>query len=194
MRTLKVMNRDLAADPEFVKLFKQDALQRKKLRHTNVARVEGIDESDDGLPFIVMEYVEGRSLQEIIQQDGPLAPLRACAIAKQVAAGLEAAHAWAWSIATSSRKVFSCWAAAGGENVKLLGFGISKLKEALLGDRFRTSPEAVIGTFQYLSPEQALGKLSDEMDGRADLYSLGVIMYQMPPANCLFRQTPRPIG
>lgn len=185
--TLKVMNRDLAADPEFVKLFTADALQRKKLRHTNVARVEGIDESDDGRPFIVMEYVEGRNLQEIIQQDSPLAPLRACAIAKQVAAGLEAAHAL--GVVHRDIKPESIFLLGGnrGESVKLLGFGISKLKEALLGDRFRTSPEAVIGTFQYLSPEQALGKLGDEMDGRADLYSLGVIMYQMATGELPFQ-------
>jgi serine/threonine-protein kinase len=63
--------------------------------------------------------------------------------------------------------------------IKLLGLGNAKLKEALLGDRFRTSPEAVIGTVQYLSPEQALGQLGDQLDGRTDLYSLGVVMYQM---------------
>ena len=67
----------------------------------------------------------------------------------------------------------------GSEKIKLLGLGIARLQEALLGDRFRTSPEAVIGTFQYLSPEQALGQLGDNLDGRADLYSLGVVMYQM---------------
>jgi serine/threonine-protein kinase len=176
---LKVMNRDLARDPEFVNLFRQDALQRKKLRQVNVGHVEGIDESDDGRPFIVMEYVQGRSLKEIIQQDAPLAPSRACFIAKQVAAGLGAAHALGMvhrDVKPASIYLFN---GPGAEKVKLLGFGISKLKEALLGDRFRTSPEAVIGTFQYLSPEQALGKLGDEVDGRADLYSLGVIMYQM---------------
>ena len=178
-RALKVMHQDLASDPDFVNLFMQDAHQREKLRHTNVARVEGIDEADDGRPFIIMEYAEGRGLQEIIQQDAPLAPLRVCAIAKQVAAGLEAAHAL--GIVHRDVKPGSIFLSNSnsGEKVKLLGFGISKLKEALLGNRFRTSPEAVIGTFQYLSPEQALGQLSDELDGRADLYSLGVILYQM---------------
>ena len=85
------MSPDLAGDPSFVKLFKRDALQRKNLRHANVSRVEDIDEAEDGRPFIVMEYVAGQSLKKYIQQDSPFTPLRACAIAKQVAAGLEAA-------------------------------------------------------------------------------------------------------
>jgi serine/threonine-protein kinase len=76
-----------------------------------------------------------------------------------------------------------------GERLKLLGLGVAKLQEALLGDRFRTSPEAVIGTFEYLSPEQALGKFGSEIDGRSDLYSLGVVMYEMLTAHLPFHAT-----
>jgi serine/threonine protein kinase len=178
-RTLKVMSWDLACDPGFVNLFEQDARQRKKLLHANVARVEDIGEAEDGRPFIVMEYVAGQSLEKFIQQDAPFAPLRACAIAKQVAAGLEAAHAQGIVHRDVKPEKIYLLDGPGIEKIKLLGLGISKLQEALLGDRFRTSPEAIIGTFQYLSPEQALGQLGNQLDGRADLYSLGVIMYQM---------------
>ncbi|MGA2986174.1 MAG: serine/threonine-protein kinase [Terriglobia bacterium] len=177
--SLNVMSWGLACDPAFVKLFEQDALQRKKLRHPNVSRVEGIGEAEDGRPFIVMEYVAGQSLKKYIEQDAPFAPLRVCAIVKQVAAGLEAAHALGMVHRDVKPENIYLLDGPGSEKIKLLGLGISTLQEALLGDRFRTSPEAVIGTLQYLSPEQALGKMSDHLDGRADLYSLGVIMYQM---------------
>jgi serine/threonine-protein kinase len=177
--SLNVMSWGLAGDPGFVKLFEQDALQRKKLHHANVSHVEGIGESEDGRPFIVMEYVAGQSLKRYIEQEAPFAPRRACALAKQVAAGLEAAHALGMIHRDVKPESIYLLDGPGGEKIKLLGLGIAKLQEALLGDRFRTSPEAVIGTFQYLSPEQALGKLGKELDGRADLYSLGVVMYQM---------------
>lgn len=187
--SLNVMSWGLANDPRFVQLFEQDALQRKKLRHANVSRVEGIGESEDGRPFIVMEYVAGQSLKKYIDQDGPFAPLRVCAIAKQVGAGLEAAHALGMIHRDVKPESIYLLDGSGDEKIKLLGLGISKLREALLGDRFRTSPEAVIGTFQYLSPEQALGQLGNELDGRADLYSLGVIMYQMLTGELPFQAT-----
>ena len=187
--TLKVMSRHLVSIPGFVKMFQQDAQQRKKLRHPNVARVEEIEESEDGRPFIVMEYVDGLSLREAINRYAPLPPLRACAIARQVAAGLGAAHALGMVHRDIKPESILLIQGPGSEKVKLLGLGIPKLREALLGDRFRTSPEAVIGTFQYLSPEQALGQLGDELDGRSDLYSLGVIMYQMLTAELPFHAT-----
>ena len=135
-----------------------------------------------------MEYVAGQSLKRYIELDAPFAPLRACAIAKQVAAALVAAHAL--GMIHRDVKPESIYLLDGpGEKLKLLGLGISKLREALLGDRFRTSPEAVIGTFQYLSPEQALGQLGEELDGRADIYSLGVVMYQMLTGTLPFQAT-----
>jgi serine/threonine-protein kinase len=178
-RTLKVMSQHLAGNEGFVKIFEQDAQQRKKLRHPNVARVEEVDEDEIGRPFIVMEYVEGLSLREVIQRYSPLPPPRVCAIARQVASGLEAVHAMGTVHRDVKPDSIFLVQGPGSEKVKLLGLGTPKLKEALLGDRFRTSPEAVIGTLQYLSPEQALGQLGAELDGRSDLYSLGVIMYQM---------------
>jgi serine/threonine-protein kinase len=188
-RTLKMMSWELACDPAFVQLFEQDALLRKKLRHENVSRVEEISEAEDGRPFIVMEYVAGQSLKKYIEQDAPFAPLRVCAIAKQVAAGLDAAHALGMVHRDVKPESIFLLDGQGSEKIKLLGLGIAKLQEALLGDRFRTSPEAVIGTLQYLSPEQALGQLGSELDGRADLYSLGVIMYQMLTRELPFKAT-----
>ena len=188
-RTLKVMSQHLASDRDFVKIFQLDAQQRKKLRHPNVARVVEIDECEDGRPFIVMEYVDGLSLRGVIDRYAPLPPLFACAIARQVAAGLAAAHALGIVHRDIKPEGIFLVKGAGRERVKLLGLGMPNLREALLGDRFRTSPDAVIGTFQYMSPEQALGQLGDELDGRSDLYSLGVIMYQMLTRELPFQAT-----
>ena len=187
-RALKVLNKSLADKPDFVEVFKLEARERKKLRHANVARVESI-ETSDGRPFIVMEYAQGRTLKGIIEHEAPLPPRRACGLARQIAAGLGAAHAM--RILHRDLKPESVFVTSGkkSEVVKLLGFGTSQLKEILVGDHFRTSPEAVIGTFQYLSPEQALGKFGEEMDGRADLYSLGVILYQMLSGHLPFKAT-----
>lgn len=179
LRALKVMSGDLAADPDFVKRFEREAVLMSRLQHPNVVRVDDIDESEDGRPFIVMEFVEGRSLRQVIQQEGPLAPLRVCSIAKQAAAGLEAAHLLGMVHRDVKPENIVLVDTTEGERAKVLDFGIAKLKEARLGDGLRTATGVIIGTPQYLSPEQAMGKRSEELDGRSDLYSLGLVMYQM---------------
>lgn len=189
LHTLRVMVPDLANDSSFVRLFQQDALKRKRLRHPNLAQVENIGEAEDGRPYIVMEYVAGQSLRKYIKQDAPFRPSRVCAIAKQVAAALNAAHSIGMVHRDVKPETIYVLDNAGTDKIKLLGLGVSKLQEALLGDRFRTAPDSVIGTFQYMSPEQALGQLGDELDGRADLYSLGVVMYQMLTGELPFHAT-----
>jgi hypothetical protein len=150
-----------------------------KLQHPHVVRVDDIDEAEDGSPFIVMEFVEGRSLRQVIQQEGPLQPLRACSIARQAAAGLGAAHLMGMVHRDIKPENIVLLNTPEGETAKVLDFGIAKLKEAQLGDGLRTATGIVIGTAQYLSPEQAMGKRSEELDGRSDLYSLGLVVYQM---------------
>ncbi len=179
LRALKVMSRDLAADPDFVKRFERKAVLMSKLQHPNVVRVDDIDESEDGCPFIVMEFVEGRSLRQVVQQEGPLVPLRVCAIARQAASGLEAAHLLGMVHRDVKPENIVLLDSSEGERAKVLDFGIAKLKEARAGEGLRTSTGVIIGTPQYLSPEQAMGKRSEELDGRSDLYSLGLVMYQM---------------
>jgi len=188
VRALKVMGRDLAAKPEFVKRFEREAILMNKLKHPNVVRVEDMDESEDGCPFIVMEFVEGRSLRKVLEKESPLAPLRACSIAKQAAAGLEAAHRLGMVhrdikpdniVLLRPDEGGGATPEAGEEVAKVLDFGIAKLKEAHRGDGLQTAVGVILGTPQYLSPEQVMGMRSEELDGRSDLYSLGLIMYQM---------------
>ncbi len=180
IRALKVMSVELASDPSFVKRFMQEAVITWKLQHPNAVRVDDIDEAEDGRPFIVMEFIEGRSLRKVIEEEGPLPVPRVCRIAKQVAAALDAAH-WLGLIHRDIKPDnIVLVETPQGEQAKVLDFGIAKVKEARLSaGTALTKPGVLIGTPPYMSPEQAIGKAGDELDGRADIYSLGVVTYQM---------------
>jgi serine/threonine protein kinase len=178
-RALKVMLGEWAANPESIQRFEREALLMSKLQHPNVVRVDDIDETEDGRPFIVMELLEGRSLRQAIAEEGPFAAPRVCSLSKQAAAGLEAAHRLGMVHRDIKPDNLFLVSRPEGEKVKVLDFGIAKLKDARQGDALHTVTGAVIGTGQYLSPEQATGMRSDELDGRSDLYSLGLVMYQL---------------
>jgi formylglycine-generating enzyme required for sulfatase activity len=207
LRALKVMAPHLAADPAFFRRFMQEAVITRRLQHPNAVRVDDIDEAEDGRPFIVMEYIEGHSLKEVIQQEAPIPVERVCTIAKQVAAALDAAHRLGMVhrdikpanivlAAPCPPPLLDFSPRPGGEGVprsgtgegvdfaKVLDFGIAKLKEAHIEDSklhhlTLTGAGMVIGTPAYMSPEQAKGVKGDQLDGRSDVYSLAVVMYQM---------------
>jgi len=188
LRALKVMTPELAGDQGFVKRFMHEAVLTRKLQHGNAVRVEDIDEAEDGRPFIVMEYIEGRSLKEVIQAEAPMAAERVCSIISQVSRALDAAHRL--GIVHRDIKpaniflVAHPWSAAEPEVAKVLDFGIAKVKESYRNDsdasqHTLTGTGSVIGTPAYMSPEQARGFRGDQLDGRSDIYSLGVVMYEM---------------
>lgn len=210
MRALKVMSPELLSDELFVRRFKQEAIITRKLQHPNAVRVDDIDETEDGRPFIVMEYIEGQSLKKLIQEQGALPAGRACSIVKQVAAALDAAHRLGMVHRDIKPDNIVLIQAPQGEQAKVLDFGIAKLKESRAGDTAGmtlTGTGVVIGTPQYMSPEQAMGKRGDQLDGRSDLYSLGIVMYQMLSGElpfkadttmemllCHMQRPPTPIG
>src|SRR4051812_41210931 len=92
IRAIKIVNSELSANPAFLKRFKSEAVITRKLQHPNAVRVDDLDSTEDGRPFIVMELVEGQNLRQTIAQHGPLAVERALDIAQQVASELSAAH------------------------------------------------------------------------------------------------------
>ncbi len=197
VRALKVMSPELMSDELFVKRFKHEAVITRRLQHPNAVRVDDIDEGEDARPFIVMEYIEGQSLKKLIQDQGPLPVPRVCSIIKQVASALEAAHQLGMihrdikpdNIVLVAQDPQSD-PAAFREIAKVLDFGIAKVKEARLGETAGltlTGTGVVIGTPQYMSPEQAMGKRGDELDGRSDIYSLGIVMYQMLTGDLPFK-------
>jgi serine/threonine-protein kinase len=209
LRALKVIAPELLHDQLFVERFKHEAVITRKLQHPNAVRVDDIDEAEDGRPFIVMEFIQGKSLKKLIQEEAPLPVSRVCSIIKQVASALDAAHRLGMVHRDIKPDNIALTESPEGELVKVLDFGIAKVKEARLGaasGMTLTGTGVVIGTPQYMSPEQAKGKRGDELDGRSDLYSLGVVMYEMLTAALPFNadtamemllarieQPPRPI-
>ncbi len=190
MRAIKVIAPELLSDDLFVKRFKHEAVITRRLQHPNAVRVDDIDEAEDGRPFIVMEFIEGKSLKKLIREEGPLPFQRVLSIIKQSASALEAAHKLGMVHRDIKPDNIALVDAPEGEMVKVLDFGIAKVKEARMGEAAGmtlTGAGVVIGTPQYMSPEQAMGKRGDELDGRADLYSLGIVMYQMLTADLPFR-------
>ncbi len=181
LRALKVISSELSSDSSFIKRLQQEAVITRRLQHPNAVRVEDIDEAEDGRPFIVMEYIEGRSLKDVIEE-APLPVERTCRIVKQVAAALDAAHALGILHRDIKPANIVLIQTPEGEQAKVLDFGIAKVKEANLGETAEmtlTGKGRVVGTSAYMSPEQAMGMRGEELDGRSDLYSLGVVMYQM---------------
>lgn len=178
-RALKVMSPEVVSDPEFVKRFEREAILTRRLQHPNAVHVDDIEEAEDGRPYIVMEFVEGQSLKRLIQEAGPLPVPRVCTIIKQIASALEAAHQLGMVHRDIKPDNVVLLPTPGGEQAKVLDFGIARVKESRLGETNLTATGVVIGTPQYMSPEQALGKRGDELDGRSDLYSLGCVMYEM---------------
>jgi len=195
VRALKVISAQLSGDSGFVRRFMQEAVLTRRLQHPNAVRVDDIDRGEDGRPFIVMEFIDGISLREAMKPQVPIPLERACRIAREVASALGAAHDLGMvhrDIKPSNlflANIYSPETRPGsgqviGEQAKVLDFGIAKIKESRMDDSSlrnltMTGAGIYIGTPAYMSPEQAAGKRGDDLDGRADLYSLGVVLYQM---------------
>ena len=186
---IKVVNDSIAGDANFLQRFQTEAVVTRKLRHPNAVRVDDFDYTDDGRPFIVMELVEGRNVGEILQAEGPLRVPRAVRIATQAALALGAAHKLGFVHRDiKPGNIILTTDEQGRETAKVLDFGIAKLRQAV-GDTQSgvTMTGMVVGTPLYMSPEQFMGKKpGEEIDGRTDLYSLGVVLYQMVTARLPF--------
>ena len=178
---IKVVASRLGDDEDFLRRFRNEAVVARRFQHPHAVRVDDLDTTEDGRPYIVMEYVRGSNLREVVRREGALDLRRAVTLARQVASALAAAHDL--GIVHRDIKPDNILLAGTGpsESAKVLDFGIAKVKEGFFGegDHVATRTGAVVGTPQYLSPEQALGRRGDELDGRADLYSLGVVLYEM---------------
>ena len=183
MCAIKVVNEGVAGDSNFLQRFQTEAVVTRKLRHPNAVRVDDFDYTDDGRPFIVMELVEGKSIGEVLLEQGPFAVPRALRIVTQAARALGVAH----QLGVVHRdikpgNILLTKDEQGQEMAKVLDFGIAKLREAADGDgksSGMTMTGMLVGTPLYMSPEQFMGKKGGEIDGRTDIYSLGVVLYQM---------------
>jgi beta-lactam-binding protein with PASTA domain len=156
-----------AEDGEFVERFRREAQAAARLNHPNIIAVYDRGEAD-GRPYIAMEYLQGRTLKQVIQKEGPLSPERAIAVAMQVLAGLRYAHEH--GVVHRDVKPHNVLVGDDGR-IKVTDFGI-----AHAGDPQMTEVGSIVGTAQYLSPEQARGR---SVGPQTDIYSLGVVLYEM---------------
>jgi hypothetical protein len=167
---LKILAPDLIGDPSFARRFEREARALARLHHPHVVAVHDFGETE-GLCWLVMEYVEGTSVRELLQ-DGPLAPKEALRIIPQICEGLEYAHRQ--GVVHRDIKPENILLTAEGE-VKIADFGLAKLADQKGG--LLTGESQIMGTPHYMAPEQVQRPLT--VDHRADIYSLGVVLYEM---------------
>src|SRR5215472_7396495 len=175
---VKLMSADLARDANQRKRFRAEAKAASGLNHSNICVIYEVGETDDDRPFLAMEYIEGQTLEALLRQRKP-APGEVLAIGQQAAEALDAAH---------SRRVIHRDIKPGNimldrrGQVKVLDFGLAKrlatveLSETEALSSALTQTGMLIGTPHYMSPEQLLGR---EVDHRSDIFSLGVVLYEL---------------
>jgi serine/threonine-protein kinase len=173
---LKLLQRNLLDDPEFLTRFHLEASSTGRVRHPNVVTIYESGQDEDGTPYIAMEYLEGETLHQAMQARGKMSPDEAAEILQQAGRGLNAAHKL--GIIHRDLKPDNIFLARDDEGkllVKVVDFGIAKLREVST----HTVTGAFLGTPAYMSFEQAAGMRSDELDARSDVYSLGIVAYEM---------------
>jgi serine/threonine-protein kinase len=175
---IKVLRPSLAADEKIVARFSREARAASRISHPNALSVTDFGEDENGIVFLVMEFLSGRTLKQVIRDDGPLPLPRVVEIVRQVGDALHAAHQQGVvhrDLKSDNIMLVDTMAA---DHAKVLDFGIAKINEPDgARDAGLTAPNLVIGTPQYMSPEQC--SQEGEIDARSDIYSLGVILYEM---------------
>jgi serine/threonine protein kinase len=164
---IKILKTELNNDEDFVARFKREATSIAKLSHPNIVNVHDVG-TEENINFIVMEYIEGKTLKQVIKANGRINSKEAVEIAYQIAKALECAHKS--NIVHRDIKPDNIMIME-DNMVKVMDFGIAKV-----ADSSTVTNVSIMGTVRYLSPEQAKGNL---VDGRTDIYSLGVVMYEM---------------
>ena len=176
MVALKLIHAHIASRPEVAARFHREMQACSRIEHPSTIQVFDYGEAEGGRLFLAMEYLEGRSLAAILKADGPLPPERALHVARQIARALGAAHHE--GIAHRDLKpdnVMLLDRYGERDVVKVLDFGIARFFDGDAGGQM-TQEGALLGTPAYMSPEQALGRA---VDHRTDLYSLGVMLYEL---------------
>jgi len=165
---LKLLNPDIAADSKTIERFRNELKTARQISHKNVCRMYHLSK-EEGAPYIIMEYVRGEDLKSMIRMMARLSPGQTVSIGRQVCEGLNEAHRL--GVVHRDLKPQNIMIDRDG-NVKIMDFGIARTLRA----KGITGEGVMIGTPEYMSPEQAEGKEADE---RADIYALGIILFEM---------------
>lgn len=178
---IKVLRPDYAKNKDVTARFVNEARAVNRIEHPSLVQVSDYAELPDGSAYIVMEYLRGESLAARIERLGGRLPVgNALQITWQIADALVAAHDKSIvhrDLKPENVMLVADKVAPGGERAKLLDFGIAKLAEAAQGGNVRTSTNMMMGTPRYMAPEQCRG--ASEVDHKADVYALGVMLYRM---------------
>src|SRR5256714_1596836 len=174
---IKVMNPSMVHDPEAVARFNREASNASRISDAHVCAIYDFGETPEGLIYLAMEFIEGEPLTELIRSEGALPLARAADIAIQVAAALQAAHDL--GIVHRDLKpdnIMLTRSRDGADAVKVVDFGLAKAVGGEGGGQKVTRTGLVVGTPEFMSPEQLSG---DKLDGRSDVYSLGLVLFNM---------------
>ncbi|HEY7545568.1 MAG TPA: TonB family protein, partial [Blastocatellia bacterium] len=173
---IKILNPDLTGTPELIERFEREAEMASRINHPNAAGIYDVGEEEDGLVYITMEFVDGDPLSKIIKREGPLPLDRVVNIIRQVADALDAAHQL--HIVHRDMKpdnIMVCRREGKPDWVKVVDFGIAKQARHGIGYKALTQRGVILGTPEYMSPEQLLRK---PLDPRSDIYSLGLVVFK----------------
>jgi serine/threonine-protein kinase len=171
---IKILHTEQVGDPHAAERFRREARAAARLKHPNAVSIYDFGVSGDGLQFLVMELVEGKSLREFTRAQGPLDPSLVAEITSQICAALDEAHRQHIVHRDIKPDNIIVNFTPAGLRIKVLDFGIAKLRDDTTSHLTQTG--SVMGTPHYMSPEQCLG---EELDSRADIYSVGVVVYEL---------------
>jgi eukaryotic-like serine/threonine-protein kinase len=177
---LKLLNAEITEKPDALARFQREALSASTIGHENIVAIDDFGRLADGQVYLTMEYLDGQPLNQAISQ-GAVSPCEVVDVAIQVCHGLAAAHAK--GIVHRDMKPENIFLVEDGRKVKIFDFGIAKVTRADTNTNL-TKTGAIFGTPNYMAPEQALGK---PVDHRADIYAMGVILYEMLTGHVPFR-------
>ena len=173
---VKVLLPNRVPNTDMVKRFQQEGRSIARLKHKSIVAIHEFDLDENNQPFLVIVYLEGKTLSDLIKETGGLAPIRAASIFQQIAEALE--HAHANSVIHRDLKPNNVIVLAEKkeqDTVKLVDFGIAKLEEEASANDTLTKTGEIFGSPQYMSPEQCKGR---PLDARSDIYSFGCLMYE----------------